>query len=274
MLKSLFTLGMSFFLINSFSFAEGEKKGSPSDPSLAQTDDSSKKLSQEKLNELYLNYQSELSKNTNSPLSLYNLALTEMKQGQLGWALAHTEASLYNAPLFNQARGLRAEIVEQIIDKYREPPSEQVSHLFRFLDFIPSLVISLLLSISIFSFLIFSAYTYKKAYYEITNFKREKKIMLISLAFSFAFAPLYIYKLESLNNRWACVVSNEARLLSGPSAEHRFIKSFKEGSCVQVKNKKKGWTAVSTSDGQKGWISSNDLHLARGRKLTVNGSKQ
>ncbi len=268
MLKSLLALSISYFLLTPFSFSKEEKIGTKKDSAKQAS------ISNEDLNDVFLTYQRELSTSPNNPKTLYNLALVEMKQSQLGWALAHVEESLYIAPLNKEAHTLRKKIIDKIIDRDREPPSEQVSVLNRALDFLPSMLISLLIGAALALFVLFSALSYKKAYIEISSNKKEKDLSFLFLAVFISLLPLYYFKFNNFNKRWACIVSKHSLVRSGPDLKHREVTKLKEGSCVLVENNKKGWVAVSTSNAQFGWVQSSDLHLARGRKLTLGGVKQ
>ncbi len=81
-------------------------------------------------------------------------------------------------------------------------------------------------------------------------------LIACSLLFSIAFTISY-----SKQEDWGAVVSKVAKVYSSPGNHSTVLFQLKEGSPFVLERSERDWFKITLSDGQKGWISSNESRV-------------
>jgi len=199
--------------------------------------------------------------------ALYNSALKEQRAGNLALSLALAEKSLYINPLnFDSMK-----LINLASDKLRAQNNEQmegVPTIYKILDLIPYwflIVISAGLTL-VFAYVL--GLTWKK---ETITFKTQpqKRLHAVLSASALTLGTILLFlKVESQAEQWACVVSEEVRLFTGPNSENfPQVSTLSAGNCSAVVLVKDTWISLSPSNKASGWTLKSEVLIVRGNKF-------
>lgn len=210
---------------------------------------------------------SHLASSPNDSRALFNLALNEQKEGRPALSLALTERSRFLDPFNLDAIKLNSISYDQLSDKNNERmPS--VPFLFKILDFIPYF---LLLLLCLASFALFAWQLGLTFYQEKVTYKTQPSLRLrssLAAALAIMLIGLLTFKSLSQSQTWACVVSNEAGLFTGPSSEtYTKVSSLSAGTCSKVVRIENSWVSLAPEQQTSGWALKSQVVIVRTNKF-------
>ena len=199
--------------------------------------------------------------------ALYNLALDEQKVGNLAMSLALAERSFYLNPLNIDSLKLK-KLASNKLENSNNEQIESIPMLFRIMDFIPYGFLLLLCL----SFLLIFAFTLGSTFHEERiSFKSKPKKRLQSAlsAAALVFTVfLVFFKTHSQTQPWACVISSEASLYTGPSvSEFPQVSTLSSGNCSKMVLEKEAWISLDPSEKASGWTQKSQVLIVRGNKF-------
>lgn len=228
--------------------------------------EASEYFKEDSLNDAYIKLQQALSTHPNDPTILYNLALVEFKQGQVGWSLAHNEKSLSMDPTNSNGHRLKRALSKIILEKNGDLIF-QIPPYYNWTDMVPSWILACFISL-VFLFLFYSlGGLFYKARILYENPSEEQKTFFIALFLLFLSGGLFLVKFKTQQDPWICSVNEKSPIHSGPNFEHRRLDIFKEGECVKVVQVREGWAGVISQNNRIGWVNLSDFAHARGKKI-------
>ncbi len=213
----------------------------------------------------------ESSEHLQNSVQFYNAAVEALNKEELGLAKAYVEQSLYLNPLRSNAWKLKTKIFDLITEKNAGTPPAEVSSLSQIADFIPSIISFALLFI--FAFFLLIKLT-KLVYIERSTFLKNSELRGVCLLWGLLFSAavsLHLYKLKTSTQKWACVTTSDAKVLTGPNTDD-YVQtgSLIEGSCAQVitdLQKDGGWVSLKAHGKEPGWVKRKSVFILRGSKF-------
>lgn len=206
--------------------------------------------------------ESELKKQpTHNSQTLANLAL-EGYQSNLGTPAEHIaliEKSLFKNPYRLSLYKLRSQILsENSYSSFEVPMSVHILSSFKPLFTFMALII----------FVLLSARYLGRLYNHRLNFTKPEENLgfyaLSSILASFLFFSLFLWHYGKVHQPWACVISENATVYSGPSMDSVIVRSLPNGACLPIKKKTDKWAGFSTAR-VSGWVDLEQLEPVRGR---------
>lgn len=208
-----------------------------------------------------------LQEDPDDSAALYNLALIEQKAGNTALSLALAEKSLYTNPINFDAIKLKNLSAEKLAAT-SSGQIESVPTVYRVLDMLPYF---LLLGVCGVSLVIFAYSLGILRYQENISFRAQPQKRLQSALLAAASAvclALLFFKTQSQGEVWACVVSKEAQLFTGPSAkDFPQVSSLETGNCSKAVRIDEAWISLSPSNKSSGWTLKNQVLVVRGNKF-------
>jgi len=206
-------------------------------------------------------------KSAESSSALYNLALSEQKNGNLALALALSERGLFANPLHIKANRLRSALIEDLSDQQNEH-IERIPFFIKILDLAPH---SLILLVTLASLFMSAFIIGKLVREEKLTFKNVPQKRLRAAGASLLSLSLLVFlvlKTETVNSDWACVLETETPLFTGPHNE-KFpqVSTLGPGNCVQVIQTAQDWVSLSPSQKTAGWALKKQVFLVRTNKF-------
>lgn len=209
-----------------------------------------------------------LASTSSHSIAYYNLALKKLNTSELGFAKSYTERSLFLNPTSSLTQKLNSKITERLSKSLDERKREELTLFTRFLDFIPFFFSYIFLIFALFLLLFCLA---KLRFIEQSSFKNNPKLRLKATGlalFAFCALLLYLAKENSQKTKWACVLTPETALFTGPDPK-QYVQttSLPQGSCVQVVSQSKNWISLKPAHHPPGWTNHNDVMIVRGDKF-------
>jgi len=199
-----------------------------------------------------------------NPYLHYNLALTEMKLGHIGYALGYTRSALLEDPSLDAARKLERHLSSQLKVKALPRQLSLYENLreswLQPLSLKVGLIISAILLL-VFGWVLISHIKKKKTHENNSPFPT----LFLGLALLLALV-MSALKLYDANIPRATVVSEKVSALSSPETESSSLFDLFEGLEVIVRQSHIGtndkvWYQVTYPGGMTGWVPSEELLL-------------
>jgi len=206
-------------------------------------------------------FKNALTQDPTSDTLLYNLALTEYRLGQNGWALAYLRKALLLNPWNRSSKNLFHEVESKIRSRNNSDwsPYTQLALLSETIPFGLTQTFAMLFFVAL-------AYAYFRVRTAVPSNPLPTKLLIAGVVFVLIalFAGLQI--LIGLQPRASVALGTQAK--TGPSDEQPELFLLPEGELVKVRETKGEWLRIENQASNQGWVRAENVFVVSQGDLT------
>jgi hypothetical protein len=217
---------------------------------------STKYMNDDKYAEAMVGYRQLESAGNKTPALYTNIGTLYYKSHQLGKAMLYIEKGLLIAPLDTELVYNRDKVLSKLTSTVDTNNSSFASNRETFIKTLDILNIIVIIDVLI-SGLAFLFFLLKPA--EQTKFYNTKTFRIILAASVGVLLVISVVVKVYESTKYAIVITPDATIYIGPSAQARVVSNVTEGYKLEVTDKYDGWFEIKDFQGKTGWISGDKL---------------